>query len=61
MLVCERGLVADVDQLIAHPSLLVREKNPDRALSSDYEIVSDLRQINSGIDKSDSHPWKLRG
>ena len=46
-------------RVISHSSSVVRKKMPDRTLSVDYRIISDLRQINMGNRKEDFYPVEL--
>ena len=55
MVVCETELAEDSGLVIIHSSSVVRKKNPDRTLSVDYRIISDLRRINLGNSKGDCY------
>ena len=59
VVVCDTELAEDSGLVISHASSAVRKKNPDRTLSVDYRILSDLRQINLGNHKEDFYPVEV--
>ena len=59
VVVCDTELAEDSGLVISHASSAVRKKNPDRTLSVDYRILSDLRQINLGDPREDFYPVEV--
>ena len=59
MVICESDVASGGDQVVSHSSSVAHKKMPDRALSVDYRIISDLRQINLGHHKEDFYPVEV--
>ena len=53
MLVCTSRTISEYDQIACTPSTLVTKKMPDRTLSTDMRLISDVRLINNFCDKED--------
>ena len=45
--------ISEYDQIACTPSTLVTKKLPDRALSTDMRLISDVRLVNNFCDKED--------
>ena len=56
MLVCTSRTISDYDQIVCTPSTLVTKKMPDRTLSTDMRLISDVRLVNNFCDKVDYPP-----
>ena len=50
MVARDRPAVSDVCPVLTHPYSVVHREIPDRALSIDYSIVGDIRNINVGCE-----------
>ena len=53
MLVRTSRTISDHDQIVCTPSTLVTKKLPDRTLSTDMRLISDVRLVNNFCDKVD--------
>ena len=56
MLVCTSQTVSVDDAVEATPCCLIPKRNPDRAISADSRLISDLRRVNLGFNKSELYP-----
>ena len=55
MLVCTTRTISEYDQLVCTPSTLATKKLPDRTLSTDMGLISDVRLVKNFRDKEDYH------
>lgn len=53
MLLCTSATVSINDDLETTPRNLVPKRNPDRAISADMRLISDLRKVDLGFGKSE--------
>ena len=53
ILICSTHTVTEYDKIISTPSTLVTKKLPDRTLSTEMRLISDVRLFNNFCDKND--------
>ena len=56
MLICTSKTVSTKDAAEATPCCLIPKRNPDRTISADSRLISDLRRVNLGFAKSELYP-----
>ena len=56
MLICTSQTVGNNSAVEATPCCLIPKRNPDRTISADTRLISDLRRANLGFGKAEMYP-----